>query len=316
LVVVFAGEVRCAEKKEEVKSNELCYVCHFDMISEDITNIHIKEDVACVDCHGVSKHHMHDEMLMTKPDLLFGRTEVPGLCKHCHGSDSHKGKGAKIEAFRKEWLGKDRPNGRSINEESICTDCHGTHNIITKLGGKDDEEDAEWIAAFNGEDFAGWTKEGDAEWVIKRGRIVGTPGKKGATLWTKDEYEDCLVAVTFKAEWPVEAGIVLRGGGKESGPEIKIFDSHLPLAYTGTVSIAGKGFSLVNLDKELVRYMSWNTLSMKIEGGKVTVWLNGEEIGSVRVGGPTKGKIGLFLAGGQGDKAELTVNEVQVQRLK
>ncbi len=59
------GAYSVAEKKEEAKSNELCYVCHFDMITEDITNIHLAHEIVCTDCHGTSKHHMHDEMLMT-----------------------------------------------------------------------------------------------------------------------------------------------------------------------------------------------------------------------------------------------------------
>jgi len=61
---------------------------------------------------------------------------------------------------------------------------------------------------------------------------------------------------------------------------------------------------------------SWNTISARIEGDKVQVWLNGEEIGSVRGVAPAKGKIGLYIEKHPASKsAELSVREVQIQKL-
>ena len=72
----------------------------------------------------------------------------------------------------------------------------------------------------------------------------------------------------------------------------------------------------------------WNTLSVRVEGDRIQVWLNGEEIGVVRVTGPVKGKIGLYIEGQhpadlfrkskrRGSKsAELHVREVQIQKLR
>ena len=60
----------------------------------------------------------------------------------------------------------------------------------------------------------------------------------------------------------------------------------------------------------------WNTLSVKVDGDRIQVWLNGEEIGVVRVTGPAKGKIGLYIEGQHTSKsAELHVREVQIQKL-
>ena len=74
--------------------------------------------------------------------------------------------------------------------------------------------------------------------------------------------------------------------------------------------------ALANQDTELVSYMSWNTLSVKVQAERVTVWLNGEEIGSVRMHGASKGGIGLFLADTGGAKAgELTIGEILIQTL-
>jgi len=105
---------------EESADNGLCYVCHLDLQKEAITTSHLGEDIGCTDCHGRSAEHMHDEMLMTKPDQLFGRCEVNDLCGTCH-DDAHEDVEDKVAAFLNQWRGRDRPNGRVITEQSICT---------------------------------------------------------------------------------------------------------------------------------------------------------------------------------------------------
>ena len=66
--------------------NSKCYVCHAGLKEEEITVSHLEMDVTCDECHGPSIEHMHDEMLMTKPDLLFGRSQVNKMCSNptCH----------------------------------------------------------------------------------------------------------------------------------------------------------------------------------------------------------------------------------------
>ena len=129
------------------------------------------------------------------------------------------------------------------------------------------------------------------------------------------------MAVTFRAEWPIHAGIWLRGSGQgqdvEKGARIEIFESDEPMAFTGSVSIKGKGLALSNLRDDLVDKGGWNTLSVKVEGDRIQVWLNAEEVGVVRVTGADKGKIGLFVEGKNISRTtELQVREVQIQQLK
>ena len=296
--------------------NTLCYVCHLDLKTEEITTSHLAEDVGCTKCHGKSAEHMHDEMLMTKPDQLFGRLEVEGMCGKCH-EDPHEDKAAEVEAFLHQWRGRERPNGRMINEVSICTDCHGTHNIVTEMGSKTEKKPAaEWLPAFNGESLAGWKPSGEASWKVKLGRITGTPGPgaRGGDLWTETEYDNYLLAVTFRAERPTQAAIWLRGNDSQPGPRIEIVECQKPLAFTGSVYLPGKGLALTNLRDDLFDPEGWNTLSAKVEGDRVQVWLNGEEIGAVLTGGAGQGRIGLRIEGGS-ETAELAVREVLVQKL-
>jgi len=324
LLTICSAEESQAEKPNE---NSKCYVCHPGMKTEEISTIHVEMGVSCDVCHGSSTEHMHDEMLMTEPDLLFGRSEVQRMCSNpsCHktggdreiyGRQDHMNPAA-VEAFFEKWTGRMRPNGRAVNPNSICTDCHGTHNISKPLETKSgDEQQAEWVAAFNGRDLTGWQTSAAANWKVQSGRIVGTAGTsdKGSTLWTEATHENYLLAITFRATWPVHAGIWLRGAESKSGPRIEIFDS--APAFTGSILMPDKGLALTNIREDLVDRESWNTISARVEGDKVQVWLNGEEIGSVRGIVPAKGKIGLYIEKHSTSKSgQFSVREVQTQKL-
>ncbi|MBW7991385.1 MAG: DUF1080 domain-containing protein [Planctomycetes bacterium] len=332
-VCVFTVGFARESQAEKSDGNSKCYVCHAAMKTEELTVNHLAMGVACDQCHGLSTEHMHDEMLMTKPDLLFGRSEVRAMCSNssCHkpgggGSfyslEDHDSKA--VEEFIKNWRGRIRPNGRAVTHDSVCTDCHGTHNVTKAIEIQTgNEQPVEWAAVFNGSDLTGWQSSGDVSWTVKRGRIVAAPGAggKSGVLWTKDEYEDYLLAVTFQASWPIHAGIWLRGTGHQQGAEkgvrIEIFDSGKPMAFTGSVMVPGKGLALANLREDLLDKESWNTLSAKVQGDRIQVWLNGEEIGVVRAAGGTKGKIGIYIEGKTASRStELQVREVQIQKLR
>lgn len=351
--VCFANQQ--SEKKPDEKSdgNSKCYVCHPGLKQEDITTAHLEMDITCDNCHGPSIEHMHDEMLMTKPDLLFGRSEVDKMCSNptCHRSSGERGiygrvdhkEQQKIEAFFKQWQGRTRQNGRAVTVDSVCTDCHGKHNLDKAIVKQSEQgESIEWLAAFNGSDLTGWQPSGSASWVVKSSRIVGTPGAngKGGTLWSQQLYDNYLLAVTFRTEGPIHAAISLRGTDSQPGPQIEILgdlatphqlaiidvNSTKPsqeLAFspqlvrsTGTVCLPEIGPVLINFRRDLIDYEGWNTISVKLENDRVQLWLNGEEIGSVRIVAPSKGKIGLHIENHPDKKtAELSVREVLIQRI-
>ena len=107
-------------------NNGLCLVCHLDFDDDPITADHLHRGITCAHCHGKSTAHMHDETMMTSPDILHGRSEVEAMCMSCH--QPHKDPGT-VEIFYRKWLGRKRENGRSITADSTCTDCHGLHTI-------------------------------------------------------------------------------------------------------------------------------------------------------------------------------------------
>jgi len=242
---------------------------------------------------------------MTKPDILFGRDEVESMCRKCHGD--HKNPQV-VQDFREHWLGRSRPNGRTITSDSICTDCHGTHNIVKEEPADSAKQQPEqWIKLFNGKNLQGWSVSGSASWEVNRSSILARPGPENSSgeLLSEGLYRNYLLSVTFKAEGTLHAGIWLRFTEKKPGPRIEILQDRQNRACTGSLWIPQKGLSLLNLRNDLYVNQGWNTISARVEQNKVIIWLNGEEIGSVCPDTPSKGRIGLHL---EEDNAESRAN--------
>ncbi len=255
VVICLAGRLQ-AERGAEEKAggNSKCYVCHAGMKTEELTTNHLAMEVTCDKCHGPSIEHMHDEMLMTEPDVLFGRSQVVAFCMKCH--EGHENP-EKVEAFCQEWAARMRPNGRNITDDSVCTDCHGTHNIANKIGAEiEQQKEQQWLAAFNGSDLTGWKPSGGASWNVRMGRIYATPSADGkpASLWSDAEYDDYLMAVTFRVERPVDAGIWVRSDGSRPGVRVEILQNAEPKAHSGSVLVINPRANVAILYRDVRTY--------------------------------------------------------------
>ncbi|NQT40724.1 MAG: cytochrome c3 family protein [Planctomycetes bacterium] len=113
------------------EDNSSCQVCHADFEHEKISSVHEEGGITCAACHGDSLTHSGDEFNISRPDVIWGRAEIEPFCKQCHLK--HK-KPEEVAKFRAEWEDKRRPNGRFVLADSVCTDCHGKHAIITEDG--------------------------------------------------------------------------------------------------------------------------------------------------------------------------------------
>jgi hypothetical protein len=263
------------------KDNRLCIVCHIDLEEEVIASAHEDVGIVCAACHGLSKDHMHDEMLMTKPDDLIGRKEVEPFCGECH--DEHENPKA-VEAFRKKWYGRDRPNGRVINEHSVCTDCHGLHNVVKTMGGRERQSQVkeEWKPLFNGENLTGWKPTEAGEWVVTRGRIVGAArGGTAGTIARPFALSAFRLAMTFRPVGPVSARITWStarpSGGSQAPWTVQLTGSKTAAGSSpepGALTAAGR-LLCRNPSPEAFDAGGWNTLTLAREEGYVQVWLNG-----------------------------------------
>jgi len=299
LILVAASACGAAEKPD---SNAQCLVCHGDLRREPIAAKHLEAAVTCVTCHGESAEHIQDEMQMTTPDRLFGRKEVESACSSCHAGpgkiyrrSDHKDPNT-VKAFYRKWLGRVRPNGRVITADSICTDCHGLHNVgAGAVEAEDKAETKKWTPLFDGRSLTGWKSVGDAMWKAERGGINVESANARGLLLTDRDYADFRLALTFRVSGPVNAAVCVRSDTEGEGPRVTMTADNKKTVPAGSVRLPDKGLVLVNTNDELLDAGGWNTISIEVKGSELAVWLNGKRTGSVAAELPETGRIGIAL---------------------
>jgi hypothetical protein len=287
---------------ENTASNAQCLVCHGDLRREAIAADHLDAAVTCVACHGESVEHIQDEMQMTTPDRLFGRKEVEAACSGCHAGaggiyrrSDHKDPNS-VKAFYDKWLGKVRPNGRAITADSICTDCHGRHNVgAVTAEAEDKAENKQWTPLFDGRSLSGWKASGRGRFNAERRGLTAEPAGAKGFLLTDRDYGDFRLAVTFRASGPVKAAVCIRSDAEGKGPRVTIAGGDKQTAPAGSVLLPDKGLVLSNTNDVLLDAGGWNTLSIEARGKELAVWLNGTRIGLVAAEMPEAGRIGIAL---------------------
>lgn len=136
---------------------------------------------------------------------------------------------------------------------------------------------------FNGKDLTGWEVYGTEKWYVEDGVIVSESGPDAeyGYLATKDFYKDFELTAEFKQEQDGNSGIFIRStfeGTKVSGWQVEVAP---PGHNTGGIYESyGRGW-LIQPDPEKdkhLNYGEWNTMKVRVVGGQVTTWLNGEQM--------------------------------------
>ena len=158
----------------------------------------------------------------------------------------------------------------------------GEINSLTKA-----EEKAGWQLLFEGKDLnTHWRNIGQKEvtgkgWVIEKGVLVKQEGKAAGNLLTRRTWTDYEFAWEWKLGPKGNNGVkymVLEKRGAIGHEYQMIDDRHWqqkPMSQTGTFYVVSP--REVKLT-EPVRIDKWNQSRIKVEGGKVEHWLNGQKI--------------------------------------
>ena len=154
---------------------------------------------------------------------------------------------------------------------------------------------------FNGKDFTGWlVPDNNIWWTIHDGilKTKSDPEKTASILWTTKEYTDFIIQVDFKfGEGTVDSGVFLRDINEQiqmgiSGKYKRDMTCSPYIGSLGDYPVEAEGI------KELLKNDDWNTMRIKADGNKYTVWLNGKKV--MKYTSDTaieKGPIGLQLHG-------------------
>jgi len=170
-----------------------------------------------------------------------------------------------------------------------------------------------WMPIFNGKDLEGWKAQGDGQWKVEDGCIVGAPtNAKGGDLYTAQEWDNFELKFTYKAVWPTNSGVWFR-----TQYQFDILDWKNPVAFSGTLYCPGKMFITKNLDKSIEDREGWNEGQVYANGDHVILWLNGKKTGECHDKTFTKGKVGIQVHGGKEfENMKVFIRNIVIRPLK
>lgn len=160
---------------------------------------------------------------------------------------------------------------------------------------------------FNGKDLQGWQIHGTEKWYAQDGELIceSGPEKQYGYLSTMESFKDFELTLEFKQESNGNSGVFFHcsvEGTKVAGWQAEV----APLnRHTGGIYESyGRGW-LIQPDPSKEKFLKendWNTMVVRVEGNKVTTWLNGEqmiELVDQKIGN-SEGKIALQIHDGGG----------------
>lgn len=178
------------------------------------------------------------------------------------------------------------------------------------------------ISLFNQKDLEGWITYGTELWYVQNGELIceSGPDKKYGYLGTKDQYKDFDLTLEFKQEANGNSGVFFHSsfeGTKVSGWQAEVAP---PGHSTGGIYESyGRGWLIKPTDGKDTKYLKmgeWNTMRIKVQGDKVTTWLNGHKMISLTDAkiGSLSGQIALQIHDGGGIKVRW--RNLSVKKLK
>jgi cytochrome b subunit of formate dehydrogenase len=140
------GSLACTDCHTDIKAfphdpapaRPVCATCHGDQQAAYERGIHARGDATgnanvakCQDCHG----NVHEILPASDPNSKVAHANIPATCGSCHGRQTvMAGSGVSAAAFSSY---QQSVHGKAVNGGSqsaaVCTDCHGTHDILTGI---------------------------------------------------------------------------------------------------------------------------------------------------------------------------------------
>lgn len=165
---------------------------------------------------------------------------------------------------------------------------------------------------FNGKDLDGWMIHGTEKWYVDEdGYLVceSGPDAEYGYLSTEKNYADFELTLEFLQRADGNSGVFFRStfeGTKVSGWQVEVAPPNHDTG--GIYESYGRGW-LVQIPDErenILKMGEWNTMKIRVVGGHVTTWLNGEQMVDIEDEKIAQGKgaIALQIHSGGGIKVK------------
>ncbi len=169
----------------------------------------------------------------------------------------------------------------------------------------------EYQSIFNGENLDGWKIHGTEKWYVEDGLLVceSGPDEEYGYLSTTKSYDDFELTLEFLQEADGNSGVFFRStfdGTKVSGWQVEVAPPNHDTG--GIYESYGRGW-LVQIPEEkedILKMGEWNKMKIRVVGGHVTTYLNGEKMVDITDEKIAKGKgaIALQIHSGGGIKVK------------
>ncbi|MCB0461372.1 MAG: DUF1080 domain-containing protein [Flavobacteriaceae bacterium] len=179
---------------------------------------------------------------------------------------------------------------------------------------------AQESSLFNGKNLDGWIVYGTEKWYVEDGVLICESGedKEYGYLGTTKNYKDFILTLEFKQNSNGNSGVFIRStvdGIKVKGWQVEVAPAGLHSG--GVYESYGRGW-LIKPEPENEKALKegeWNKLKIKVQGSKLTSWLNGtkmvdfsdEEIG--------KGEGGIVLQIHSGGDVKVSWKNIIIKEL-
>jgi hypothetical protein len=206
----------------------------------------------------------------------------------------------------------------TVTSVVLCLSLMGCKSMCSMCPFGKDEVPAGFTKLFNGKDLTGWETSGEATWTVEDGQLIGTQGPNNAPgdLFTQASYDDFVLTMTYRTEWPCNSGVWFRYQSPQVAYQADILEYKNPVAYSGTLYCPGKMFLAINEDPDLVDRDGWNTIKVQAEGDHVQIWLNGRQVANVHDDTTATGKIGFQVhPGAEFGPMKIVVKEMLIKEL-
>ncbi len=237
-----------------------------------------------------------------------------------NGHVEHWLNGVKIlefEAWTDDWFerrnsGKwlDAPEYSLARKGLLCLQDHGDPASFRNIKVKELPRKTREVELFNGRDLHGWEAYGNELWYVQDGLLVceSGPDKEYGYLATREYYDDFDLTVEFRQEYDGNSGVFIRSfieeGVKINGWQVEVAPKGEGTG--GVYESYGRGWleQITPEKEEVLKEGEWNTLRIRVEGDRITSWLNGVEMVDFRDGkiGAGQGRIALQIHDGGGIK--------------
>lgn len=169
---------------------------------------------------------------------------------------------------------------------------------------------------FNGKDLSGWKTYGTEKWYVEDGLLIceSGPDKAYGYLATEKHYKNFELNLEFKQEANGNSGVFIRStieGTKITGWQVEVAQKRTSVegdATGGIYESYGRGW-LIKPEMEKDKHLKagkWNKMKIRVEGDKITTWLNGVEMVTLEDEkiGQGEGSIALQIHDGGGIKVK------------